>query len=109
MKGRTYAAVLALILVFCAGVSITAMLEFRHSPFARVPVLDEKAYINWARQIAAGEVMGQGVFYQDPLYPYFLALVFKGWGESLWAVRLIQAALGLLSVYLVSGAARKLK
>ncbi len=34
---------------------------------------DSRAYDEWARRIAAGDWIGREVFYQAPLYPYFLA------------------------------------
>src|SRR5262245_33105910 len=35
---------------------------------------DGRAYDEWAQRIAAGDWLGQGVFYQAPLYPYFLGV-----------------------------------
>src|SRR5690242_7503183 len=54
---------------------------------------DGAAYWQWATRIAGGEWIGSEVFYQTPLYPYFLAALQKaGAGEA--GVRLIQAVLG---------------
>ena len=44
------------------------------------PVGDARAYLAWAREIAAGDWLGREVFYQAPLYPYFL-------GVAAYAVR----------------------
>lgn len=58
---------------------------------------DSRGYDDWARQIAAGDWIGQEVFYQAPLYPYFLAVVYAIAGHDLFVVRLIQAALGAVA------------
>ena len=50
-----------------------------------VLVVDSQAYHNWAGQIAAGDWVGHGVFYQAPLYPYFLAVIYKIAGPSVAA------------------------
>src|ERR1044071_6978904 len=49
---------------------------------------DGRAYDDWAQRIAAGDWWGQGVFYQPPLYPYFLGAVQTIFGHNLWLVRL---------------------
>jgi hypothetical protein len=47
------------------------------SPLLRYLTLDLKSYDSWARAILAGDLLGKQVFYQDPLYPYLMALVYK--------------------------------
>ena len=36
---------------------------------------DARSYDAWARRIAAGDWLGTEVFYQAPLYPYFLGTI----------------------------------
>ena len=62
---------------------------------------DARTYYEWGRRIAAGDWLGAGVFYQAPLYPYFLGIVQLFFGEALWPVRLIQITLGALSCSLI--------
>jgi len=99
---------LAAILLFSLLLGAAAVAEFRHSPFNNLPVLDEQSYVDWGREIAAGEVLGAKVFYQDPLYPYFLGLVFRLAGPRLLLVRLLQVLMGTISVGLVFLAAKRL-
>lgn len=54
---------------------------------------DPRAYDEWAQKIVAGDWIGQGVFYQAPLYPYFLAVLELIFGHNLWAIRLVQITL----------------
>jgi tetratricopeptide (TPR) repeat protein len=62
---------------------------------------DARTYYEWGRRIAAGDWLGAGVFYQAPLYPYFLGILQFLLGENLWLVRLIQITLGALSCSLI--------
>jgi len=62
---------------------------------------DARGYDEWARRIAAGDWMGREVFYQAPLYPYFLAVLQVLFGHNLWAIRVVQMILGALSCVLI--------
>lgn len=79
------------------------------TPLFDILVGDAERYDQWARAIAGGDWMSraEGVFYQAPLYPYLLALVFAVTGHSLWAVRVLQAALGAAACALLARAGRR--
>jgi tetratricopeptide (TPR) repeat protein len=62
---------------------------------------DGWTYDEWAQRIAAGAWLGEGVFYQAPLYPYFLAALQSLFGRNLWAIRFVQIILGALSCALL--------
>ena len=62
---------------------------------------DARTYYEWGQRIAAGDWLGTGVFYQAPLYPYFLGILQFFFGETLWLVRFIQITLGALSCSLI--------
>lgn len=62
---------------------------------------DARTYYEWGQRIAAGDWLGTGVFYQAPLYPYFLGILQFFFGETLWLVRLMQITLGALSCSLI--------
>jgi 4-amino-4-deoxy-L-arabinose transferase-like glycosyltransferase len=70
------------------------------SPLLRYLTLDLKSYDSWARAILAGDVLGKHVFYQDPLYPYLMALVYRLTGAQVTHVLLVQIAASVLTVYL---------
>jgi 4-amino-4-deoxy-L-arabinose transferase-like glycosyltransferase len=99
---------LGLILSFSLILGVVCIIEFRHGPFNQLPILDELAYVEWGNRIAAGDILGSTVFYQDPLYPYFLGLVFRIAGPNYVLVRLLQALMGTMSVAVVFWTARKL-
>ena len=71
------------------------------SPFFSVLIGDARAYDEWAQRIAAGDWLGSEVFYQAPLYPYFLGAIYAVAGRDLTIVRLCQAVLGSASCVLV--------
>src|SRR5574341_861061 len=58
---------------------------------------DGWTYDEWGQRIAAGDWLGQGVFYQAPLYPYFLGVVPRLFGANLWLIRLLPIFLGSLA------------
>ncbi len=88
--------------------------QIRDLPTQRWLVMDAQRYDELARGIAAGGWMPSEAFYQAPLYPYFLALVYAVFGGgggsegSLLAVRLLQAVLGAVTVVLLAVLARRL-
>ena len=69
---------------------------------------DARTYDEWGQEIAAGDWLGRGVFYQAPLYPYFLGVLQLVLGHNLWLIRLIQIALGAISCALIFQAGRNL-
>jgi 4-amino-4-deoxy-L-arabinose transferase-like glycosyltransferase len=99
---------LGFVLFFSAVVGLLGVIQFQDSPFFNLPILDEKSYVDWAKRIAGGDVLGKTIFYQDPLYPYFLGLIFALFGENYFLVRILQVVMGLGSVALVYWTGRKL-
>ncbi len=80
---------------------------FERSPLASALILDADFYHTWARRIAAGEWIGREVFYANPLYAYFLGLVYRLVGPSPEIARLLQHALGVGTVALIAWTARR--
>jgi len=69
---------------------------------------DGRTYDEWAQRIAAGDWLGQGVFYQAPLYPYFLGVLQLIFGHNLWLIRFVQILLGSFSCVLIYLIGRRL-
>jgi tetratricopeptide (TPR) repeat protein len=89
------------------AVRLGYVLEIDGTEWGRVLVGDATAYDAWARAIAGGDWIGREVFYQAPLYPYVLAVIYAVAGPSALAVRVVQAALGGASCVLLAGAGRR--
>jgi tetratricopeptide (TPR) repeat protein len=83
--------------------------EIRSLPWFDVPIIDGANYLRTARVIAAGDLPGgPGAFWQPPLYPYFLALLLRLFGERMAGILVVQAVLGSLSCLLVFAMGRRL-
>ena len=82
--------------------------QLRRAPFFSMLLGDAHAYDAWAQQIAAGDWIGHDVFYQAPLYPYFLGAIYAVAGRSLLLVRVVQAVIGSCSCALLADAGRRL-
>src|SRR5688572_6181980 len=82
--------------------------QIRSSPFFDVLMGDANGYDQWARRLAGGDWIGSDVFYQAPLYPYFLGVIYAIFGRDLLIVRIIQAVIGSASCALLGMAAARL-
>lgn len=85
---------IAAVVFLAALVRMLYLYEIHDNPFFRHLLIDETSYNQWARRIAAGEWLGKEVFYQDPLYPYFLGTIYSVIGRDFVWVRVIQLAMG---------------
>jgi len=81
--------------------------QIRSSPFFDTLLGDARAYDEWAQRIAGGDWIGRDVFYQAPLYPYFLGTLYTIFGRDLTVVRVAQAILGSSACVLLALAARR--
>ena len=98
-----------LLLLASFGLRALCVTQYERShPGANFPVIDEAAYDSWAARIAEGDWLGSEVFFQEPLYPYFLGGVYSIAGHDLGAARWVQCALGALAVALVFLLGRRL-
>jgi tetratricopeptide (TPR) repeat protein len=84
------------------------LLEIDSIPLFHHLAGDGRTYDEWGQRIAAGDWLGEGVFYQAPLYPYFVGFLQAVFGHSLWLIRLIQIALGAISCALIFETGRNL-
>ena len=91
---------LALFLVIAVaafGLRLTYLQEQRSNPIFDKPIMDAQYHDEWGQAIVAGETFMDGPFFRAPLYPYFLAGIYKAAGHSYFVPRLIQSVLGALS------------
>jgi len=99
-----------MMVIFAAAFSIRLLylIQIQSIPLFYLLPGDGRTYDEWAQRIAAGDWLGSGVFYQAPLYPYFLGVMQFTFGHDLWAIRIIQALLGSVSCVLIFLAGEKL-
>jgi tetratricopeptide (TPR) repeat protein len=85
------------------------LLQLRNNdPLFLSPQMDSLYHHQWALAIAAGREFIRDAFFRAPLYPYFLALLYKLVGANLLIVRIIQSAIGSLTCGLTYLLARRL-
>src|ERR1044071_305067 len=99
-----------MIVIFSAALSLRLLYLFQIQTIPLFYYLagDGRTYDEWAQRIAAGDWLGSGVFYQAPLFPYFLSLLQITFGDNLCAIRMVQALLGSISCVLVFLSCEKL-
>ena len=88
-------------------VRLVHLWQIRRAPFFSLLMGDSHGYDEWARRLAAGDWVGRDVFYQAPLYPYFLGVIYASAGRHLLLVRIVQALLGSASCALLALAAAR--
>jgi 4-amino-4-deoxy-L-arabinose transferase-like glycosyltransferase len=77
------------------------------SPFFAYLMLDNLMYDEWGMEIATGSWLGDRVFFQDPLYAYFLGVLYSIFGHRYLPVLMVQCLLGALVPPLLYLAARR--
>jgi len=93
--------VVAILFVMALLPRLVHLLTIRDSPFFSTLYIDPLMYDEWGLRIAGGELLSQKPFFLDPLYPYFLGLIFAILGHSYTAVIAIQSLFGALTAPLV--------
>ena len=96
------------IFAFALAVRLVHVWQLRSAPFFGLAMGDAQSYHAWGLEIAAGDWLGREAFYQAPLYPYFLGVVYTLFGPDLLAVRLSQIVLGSASCALLAVAGNRL-
>ena len=87
----------ALIVLLALGLRLFYLSELSTSPLFSVPVVDARTYVDDARYLSEVSWAGQPTpFWQPPLYPYLLGLLFSVGGENYYLPRLLQVLFGAL-------------
>jgi 4-amino-4-deoxy-L-arabinose transferase-like glycosyltransferase len=97
MRDKKKLAAVLVIFVLALMIRILFLIDLLPSPYFDNLLIDPASYDAWGRKIAAGDIWGDGVFYQAPLYAYFLGAVYAVFGHDLFAVRVVQSVLGSIT------------
>ena len=100
------AGALLLVLAVALAARLVLWLQIRNAPFWSVPIVDERTYLELARDLLAGRPPLLGAWYQAPGYVYLLALAAK-LGLSLSGVKLLQLLFGAGNALLVTVLGRR--
>ncbi len=96
-------------IVFAVALAFRAayLLEASHFPDWNMFYMDQEYHLEWARALATGvwhapyDALRNAPFFRAPLYPYFLAGLFRLFGVNTTAVRIVQALIGAASCSLI--------
>lgn len=99
---------LLLALLAAAALRLAHWAAVRDEPFVARLAMDSQEYDRWAQAIAGGDWLGSEPFFQAPLYPYLVALVYRVAGRSLDAVYLLQIAAALAGLWALGRAAEEM-
>lgn len=102
-------ALLLVVLVVAAVIRLAYLIEYREVPFYDRPYGDSGMYHQRALEIASGDILGgEAYFLGSPLYPYFLAAIYKIFGVNFTLLLIIQFLIGAANcalIYLLTRAA----
>ena len=90
--------------VFALALSVRLyyLQEIRTDPIFTAPVVDARTYVEEARYFSEVSFAGRDApFWQPPLYPVLLGVLFAVAGDDLYLPRLIQAVIGALVCVLI--------
>jgi tetratricopeptide (TPR) repeat protein len=90
----------AAVLLVGALLRLSHVLAIRGAPWLQHMQLDHRIYDEWGQRIAAGDWIGSEAYFVDPLYAYFLGIIYSIAGHRPVAVLVIQAFLGVGTCYL---------
>ena len=76
------------------AVRLVFLWQYRANPTFDLPIVDSLTYHQLAADLADGDGFGRRFFWQSFFYPLFLGAIYAVTGQSLLAVRLLQALLG---------------
>ena len=95
-----------LIFTLAVGLRLIHLWSMKDTPLFSFLMGDSEIYDLWATEIASNNWLGNQIFFQAPLYPYFLGVVYALFGKDLMVIRLIQIFLGSLSCLLVAASGK---
>ena len=94
------------ILAVAFALRLAHFIAVHDQPFFAQLAMDSQEYDRWAQEIAKGDWIGTEVFFQAPLYPYVLAIVYTIVGHRLDAVYLLQIAIAIAGIFAIHRATR---
>jgi len=93
----------ALIAILLAGLALRVLyiVQLRGSDLWGLLSLDARFYSDLAHRVASQLSLPEGVITYNPLYPVFLGIIYRIFGESMLVVRVLQSGIGLATVWLL--------
>jgi len=98
---RSVLVMLLLLTAVHLALNVVYLSQLRDTPFWDRLVLDEEAYHIKAMRIIDEGWIGDGIFYQAPLYPYFLAAVYRTVGPNPTVIRWAQVGISTATLWIL--------
>lgn len=98
-KSRIVKFRLSTILAIALIVRIIHLLFVKGSDLVNIPIIDSAYYHLMALDISRGDVIGDGIFFMSPLYPYLMGLLYAVFGPSELWIMIFQVVLSVSTVY----------
>ena len=98
---------IAVIFLIALALRGVYLYQVRSSPFFGHEVMDPQYHRQWGEAVAAGDRFVDGPYFRAPLYPGFLGVVYRLFGPSDFAPRIIQIVVGSLSCVLLYAIGRR--
>ena len=92
--------------ITAAAIRLAFAWQYTSQPLGQYPWVDEASYWSWAQAILKGGWWPIRPFYQDPLYPYWLACLMGVAGTEVARLRLVSAGLGAFTPLVIAWAGR---
>ena len=100
---------ISIIFIIALFLRLVYLKQYQHCPFFDSPVIDALSHYIFAKKMAAGDWLLKGfVTPRVPLYIYFLAGLFRLFGNGFFVAKVIQVVLGSINCLLVYFLGKKL-
>jgi len=91
-----------LIMFFLAlGTRLIYVKQLNQNPLLKVPILDAQYYLEWGAKLVKEGFLGDKVFFTEPFYAYFLAIILKISNNAQEIAIFIQTILGILLPFVI--------
>ncbi|MCD6380509.1 tetratricopeptide repeat protein [bacterium] len=88
------------VLITAVSIRVVYLVQLGRSDLEWLLPLDMHFYRELAERLSSGEGLPGGALSFNPLYPFFLSVIFRVSGNGLLVPRIIQALLGVFTIYL---------
>ena len=101
---------MAIIWILCGALllRIIYLLIYSSMPDWNMLTVDNYYHLNWAKDIASGNIFGDTTYFRAPFYIFCLGLVFSLFVATLAAARIFGLVIGLVSLLLTYLTGKKL-
>ena len=99
---------LVFVILFGLAVRIAYLLIYAALPDWSILTVDNHYHLNWAKDIASGNLSGDTTYFRAPFYVYCLSFLYFLFGTSLWVPRIFGMVIGLISIFLTFRIAERL-